>query len=136
MSDYKHQKVIRLPFPGKILIKCNTEDPWDCKRHLKEKLGDLWENKDKNSFELGYTDKAYYIDWVYYDTYGEESGDWGHVRLLTEKELKVIIPYFNKLGVAYRNDDLRLVDYCYYNSSEPNDYYELTHDDALLFITE
>lgn len=135
MSDYKHEKVIRLPFPKEVLKKCNTDDAWDCESYLQEKLGELWENRIKNSFKLGYTDSAYYIDWLYYSTYGEESGDWGNVRLLTEKELKVIRPYFDKLGVVYEDEDLRLVDYCYYNCSEPNDYYSLNGDDSNLFIS-
>jgi hypothetical protein len=135
MSDYKHQKVIRIPFPKEFLKKCNTEDPYDCESYLKEKLGEFWEHKDNNSFTLECTDKAYYIDWVYYYTYGEESGDWGSVRLLTDKELEVIRPYFDKIGVVYEDEDLRLVDYCYYNCSEPSDYYKLNGDDSSIFIS-
>jgi hypothetical protein len=136
MSDYKHNKVIRLPFPKEILEKCNTFDIYDCESYLKELLGELWNNNKKNSFNLEYTDSAYYIDWVYYSTYGEESGEWGKVRLLTEKELSTIKPYFDKLGVSYEDNDLRLVDYCYYNSSEPNDYYDINEkDESNLFIT-
>jgi hypothetical protein len=135
MSDYKHEKVIRLPFPTSFLEKCNTDDAFECEGFLKEKLGELWENRTKNSFKLGYTDSAFYIDWLYYDTYGEESGDWGNVRLLTERELDIIRPYFDKLGVVYEDSDLRLVDYCYYNCCEPNDYYNLDGDDSHLFIT-
>jgi len=136
MSDYKHEKVIRLPFPKKILEICNTSDVDECDEYLKNKLGEFWEHNDNNSFKLGYTDKAYYIDWLYYETYGEESGDWGNVRLLTDKELEVITPYFNKLGVVYEDNDLRVVDYCYYNCSEPNDYYKINGDDSKILITE
>jgi hypothetical protein len=135
MSDYVHQKVVRLPFPKEILKKFNTKDPYDCESYLKEKLGDLWENRGNKSFTLTQTDSAYYIDWVYYYTYGDESGDWGKVRLLTDKELEVIRPYFDKIGVAYKDEKLRLVDYCYYNSAEPNDDYELNNDDSDLFIS-
>jgi len=134
MSDYKHEKVIRLPFPKSIIEKYNAEDPYECEEYFKEKIGDLWDNRSKNSFKLGYSDEAFYIDWLYYSTYGEESGDWGNVRLLTKKELEVIKPYFDKLGVVYKDEDLRLVDYCYYNCCEPSDYYELSGDDSNLFI--
>lgn len=137
MSDYVHNKVIRLPFPKEILEKCETTDPWDCEDYLKEKLGDLWDNRGKNSFELEVTDKAYYIDWVYYHTYGEESGDWGNVRLLTDGEYEVIKPYFDKLGVTYEREELRRVDYCYYNCCEPTDYYGLVeehNDDSRMLI--
>lgn len=135
MSDYKREKVVRLPFPKEILNKCNSKDPRDCENYLKEKLGKFWENRVNNSFKLGYTDTSFYIDWLYHSTYGEESGEWGNVRLLTEKELEVIKPYFDKLEVSYEDKDLRLVDYCYYNCSEPNDHYHLNdNDDSNLFI--
>ena len=132
MSDYVHKKVIRLPFPTEILKSCNADEPYDCEDYLKEKLGELWHNRDKNSFELEYTDDACYLDWVYYYTYGEESGDWGHVRHLTQSELNIIKPYFDKIGVDYKDEDLRVVDYCYYNCCEPRDYYECKDDSGLL----
>lgn len=135
MSDYLHNKAVRLPFPKEILKICNTDDVDDCEGYLKQKLGDLWDNRNESSFSLSFTDKAYYIDWVYYSTYGEESGDWGNVRLLTEKELQVITPFFDKLDVIYEDEDLRVVDYCYYNSCEPNDYYHLNSDDSKIFIS-
>jgi len=134
MSDYVHKKAVRLPFPEEIIKKCNADDPWDCETYLKELLGELWNNHGKKSFNLECTDTSFYIDWVYYHTYGEESGDWGKVRLLTEKELEVIKPYFDKLGVEYNDEDLRLVDYCYYNCCECSDYYDLDDDDSSKFI--
>ena len=81
------------------------------------------------------TDKGYYIDWVYYSTYGEESGDFGFARTLTQKELDVIKPYFDKLCVIYKDEDLRVVNYCYYNCCEAPDYYNVENgDDAHLFL--
>lgn len=135
MSDYVHNKVVRLPFPKEIISKCNVEDIFDCEPYLKELLGDLWDCSKKNHFTLECTDKGCYIDWVYYSTYGEESGDFGFVRLLTQKELNVIKPYFDKLGVTYKDEDLRVVNYCYYNCCESPDYYNIENsDDAHLFL--
>ncbi len=135
MSDYVHNKVVRLPFPNEIKERCESNDVWDCEPYLKELLGELWDNRKKNHFTLECTDSGYYIDWVYYSTYGEESGDWGNVRLLTQQELNVIKPYFDKLGVNYKDEDLRVVDYCYYNSCEPPDYYNIKgEDDSNLFL--
>ena len=135
MSDYKHEKIVRLPFPKDILKRCSTEDVDDCCDYLKDKLGELWENREKNSFQIGYSDSAYYIDWCYYSTYGEETGEWGNVRLLTEKELEIITPYFDKLGVVYEDEDLRVIDYCYYNCAEPDDYYHINLiDHSSIFI--
>lgn len=135
MSDYVHNKSIRLPFPKEILEKCNTEDPWECESYLKELLGDLWESRKSNSFTLELTNKAFYIDWRYHSTYGDESGEWYRARQLTQLELETIRPYFDKLGVKYNDNDLRAVDYCYYNSCEPMDCYEIESlDDSKLLI--
>jgi len=128
MSDYVHNKVIRLPFPSEVINKAGANDVHDCERYLKDLLGDLWD-KGNNSFEIGFSESAYYIDWVYYSTYGENSNDFGNVRMLTKKELKEIKPYFNKLEINYKDEDLRHVDYCYYNCCEPPDYYTLENKD-------
>ena len=134
MSDYLHKKVVRLPFPEEIMEKCNTDDVWDCILYLKSLLGDLWNNQ--NGFDLEFTyNNYYYIDWVYYSKYGENSGDFGNTRLLTQKELDVIKPYFNKLKIDYKDEDLRVVEYCYYNCCEAPDYYDLK-DDSELFIQD
>ena len=134
MSDYVHKKVVRLPFPKEIISKCNADEPYDCEKYLKELLGELWGRK-KNKFQLECTDSNYYIDWVYYSTYGEESGDFGFVRMLTKNELNTIKPYFDKLGVSYKDTDLRRVEYCYYNCCDAPDYYDIeNNDDSHLFL--
>lgn len=134
MSDYVHNKVVRLPFPKELLQKLDTDDVWDCEKYLEELDSELWNRKNKKHFEIECTDECYYIDWVYYHTYGDESGDWGNVRLLTEKELATIKPYFDKLSINYKDEDLRLVDYCYYNCSEAPDYYKIKDDESDAFL--
>lgn len=131
MSDYVHGKAIRLPFPKEILEKNNTTDPWECEEYLKEILGDRFTyGRNSKGFQLEATEKAYYIDWVYYSTYGEQSGDWGSTRMLTEKELEVIKPWFDKLKVDYKDEDLRRVEYCYYNCCECSDYYDIITEET------
>ncbi len=127
MSDYCHNKVIRLPFPKEILERFNTECAWDCEGFLMEKLGDLY-NKEPKGFVIESTDKAQYLDYCYYHTYGEESGDFGNVSLLTENEIKLVRPLFDKLGIVYKDSDLRKVEYCFYNCSECADYYDLPQE--------
>jgi hypothetical protein len=129
MSDYKHEKVIRLPFPKDILNKCSTDNPWDCEDYLRERLGELWGSISRSSFKIECTDRAFYIDWLYYTTYGEESSEWSRARFLTKEELEVITPYFNKLGVDYEEQDLRVADYCYYNCCGTIDCYDIFEED-------
>ncbi len=130
MSDYTHEKVIRLPFPKELLKANNTGCAYDCEQYLEEKLGDLWNSSYNSSFRIESTSTEQYIDWCYYVTYGEMSGEWGNVRLLTQLELEVIKPYFDRIGIGYNTDDLRHVDYCYYNSCEPDDCYDIVDDDS------
>ena len=56
MSDYVHNKAVRLPFPKEILDKFNTNDPWDCEEYLKELLGELYNRK------WGFQGEYYIVD--------------------------------------------------------------------------
>jgi hypothetical protein len=135
MSDYVHKKVVRLPFPDEILDICNTDDPYDCESYLRDILGDLFSsNKDIYTFEIESTDESCYLDWVYYYTYGDESGDWGNVSLLNNRELEKIKPLFKNLPINFKDSDLRKVDYCYYNCCECEDYYEINTEDHSNFF--
>lgn len=141
MCDYVHKKVIRLPFPKEILELCNTEDGYECEKYLRDKLNDLF--KDMYGFSIEYTRNKnnnkyiYYIDWCYYYTYGQEEVDFGSSRLLTETELKIIKPYFNKIGCKYSDSDLRRVEYCYHTCWETPDYYaiaDINNDDSKILL--
>lgn len=132
MSDYVHKKAVRLPLDFEGL---GFEEPYDFEQVLKEKVPSLIRIRNKG-FEVDVTDEGYYIDWTYYYTYGENSGDFGSARELTKKELKTIKPYFDKLGIDYNTKDLRLVDYCYYNGCEAPDYYDTTSKDESSLFTE
>ena len=70
-----------------------------------------------------------YLCYRLYHTYGEESGDFGRSRVLTETEREK----YKTLFSGYLNDidpDLfRYVDYCYYNACECDDYYLNKNDD-------
>ena len=129
MSDYVRRKVIRLPFPNNIFTECKTKDDWECEDYLKEKFGSIWgkERGKKKYLEIESTDESYYLDYVFYSTYGEESGEFGFVRLLNDKEFNKVKPIFD-LVTDYARDDLRLVDYCYYNGYDAPDYYDLSEE--------
>lgn len=127
MSDYVKAKVIRLPFPQDLIKKLEVEDCWDCEYYLMEKLGDLWQDyKTNNGFQIECTDKAYYLDYVMEYTYGANSGSFGYAFLLDEVDKVKYVPLFNKIGIDYDVNDLRKVVYCYYNSCECADYYDIS----------
>ncbi len=128
MSDYVYYKVIRLPFPKQILDRCETEDPWDCEDYLKENLKDLYDDsKGIHVFQITGTSEANYLDWVYEYSYGEESGAYGYVNLLTQEETYFMrrLLFENLPNIYFDEDDFRKVEYCYYNCCEPPDYYDL-----------
>jgi hypothetical protein len=128
MSDFVHIKAIRLPLDK--IIETKELNSSEVDKYLEDKLGDLFGYHDVKKFERSCTYSNYYLDWVYYYTYGEESGDWGHTSYLTDKEFEKIKPLFEKVVPDVKIEGLRKVDYCYYNCSEPPDYFEVEEDDS------
>ena len=121
MSDYLRTKAVLYPITeeqadkiDKILPPYDTT-PW----HI-EGLDD---GKKIN----------YYLSYELDSTYGEDSGDFGFSRKLTEKEVEVFNPEFmsiffkynidQKDRIVYSSDLLKYVDWCYYNCCEAEDYY-------------
>jgi len=108
MSDYVRNKAVMYPIDGKL-------------------ANDTLDNEIEEPFFIESFDDGknvnYYLCYELYHTYGEESGDFGRNRQLTEKEQEK----YKKLFSDYLNDiDTKLfkyVDYCYYNACECYDYY-------------
>ena len=122
MSDYVKRKVIRLPFPKNLIDKLGVDDCWDCYDYLKEKFGELWD-KRPGGFDIEFTEKNNYIDYVV-DYSCDSDGEWGFSWFLNEEDIKKYKPLFDKGGFEYNPNDLRKVAYCWYNCSEPPDYYD------------
>ena len=141
MSDYVHEKVIRLKITDEIVEKFNYEviddfiddfDDFIMREHPELSMINLNSNgtyeyyRDRfPRFEIGYGCWDRYIDLLLFQSYGEESNDWGIVSMLSDKEKDTFVPYFETIGLEINPDDLRKVDYCWYNCSEPPDYYDL-----------
>lgn len=134
MSDYVHKKAIRLPITEHMIRKIGFDDVEDFieqfDQRVNEKCPKLYHCGGRTPFfEVESTDKRSYIDLVLYYSYGEECGDWEKASYLSDKEKEFFAPYFDKLGIAFEPDDLRKVDYCWYNCSEPPDCYNVDDDD-------
>ena len=41
----------------------------------------------------------------------------------------MVIKIFNKIGITPLYEDLRMIDFCWYNCSEANDFFEKTDDE-------
>lgn len=134
MSDYVHKKAIRLPITEPLIRKIGFDDIEDFIEQfdelVNEKCPELYHCGDKIPyFEVEVTDERSYIDLVLYYSYGEECGDWEKANYLSDKEKDFFASYFYKLGIAFETDDLRKVDYCWYNCCEPPDCYNVDDDD-------
>ena len=87
-------------------------------------------------FEVACTDNKNYLDLVLFYNYGTENGEWGNVSYLSEKEKVVFTYYFKKLAIEVNPDDLRKVDFCWYNCSDPPDCYEVENSDWTIFLKD
>ena len=110
MSDYYHIKAIRMKVSSKQLGVDSLYDIEDDKR-----FEELFHPSDKrriNRFEIAPTES--------------EGGDnWGKARKLTEKELEKFLPMFKKIYPNATKNDLRYVEFCYYNCCEADDYFDV-----------
>lgn len=116
MSDYERNKVVRLKAS---LENLGVESLWD----LEEKYQDLFGIGDVGKFETAPTEEPF-IDFILYHSYGDECGEWGRARRLTDKELEKYIPIFKQIYPTVTSENLRYVDYCFYNCSEAPDYFD------------
>lgn len=116
MSDYCHSRVVRLKATEEQL---GVKSIWD----MEDKYPELFGNSDVNKFEIAPTEEPF-VDYVLYYTYGEESDDWGRTRTLSDKELDKYLPIFRQIYPEVKSENLRYVDYCFYNCSEAPDYFD------------
>lgn len=134
MSDYVHKKVIRLPITERMIKRIGFNDIEDFVKQfdqrVNERCPELYHCGDRTPyFETEATDERPYIDLVLYYSYGEESGYWAIAKYLSGKEKEFFFPYFDKLCISFDPDNLRKVDYCWYNCSEPPDCYDVNEED-------
>lgn len=123
MSDYHREKVLRIPFED---VGLNPADYDDVGYDLWEKFGDIfyWSNPRVGKFDVAPT-VEWFIDFVLEENYGDECGDWGKVRALTEAEQSKYLPVFQKLYPSVDMSKVHLVEFCWYNCSEAPGYYDM-----------
>lgn len=134
MSDYVRKKVIRVIVPKEIYERCDGDDTYyACEEWLTEKQGKINRNIKVNYFELECPlnfkndELNYYYDYVLFYSNGNGSDNFGRTRALTENEKNKYRQKFLDVGLDIEKS--RLVDYCYYNCSECQDYFDETTDE-------
>lgn len=133
MSYYVHNKAVRLLVNKSVLQKlgCNneTEFYWS----FESLVANICPALSKSNKTPYFTDESgetqTYIDLVLYHTIGEECGEWAYAHMLSSQEAALFVPLFNQLGLDVKSEDLRKVDYCYYNSIEAPDCFDTGGED-------
>lgn len=129
MSDYCKKKVLRIPFEDCHLG--NPDDYSDICYDLAEKFGrDVFccDGDAVGKFDYAPTCRPF-IDFVLYDSYGEDCGEYGKVRELTVTEKLKYLDVFQKLNPCISMNKVKLVEFCWYNCSEAPDYYDPVEDE-------
>lgn len=127
MSDYVRTKAVRyLPTEQNIA----GMDPADLYEELEALLPDRNYSQKSDYFEVTGTTERIYVDYVLKYSYGDECGDFGKVRKLTDRETGKYVAIFKAVFPDTEVDinNFRLVDYCYYNCCEPDDYFDESSD--------
>lgn len=135
MSDYVYKKVVRYPIIDKYIQSLNipnVEDVIDYLMQPQFKSITVGNNKKEGYFDSEYTIDYYhnyeenkFIDYILEYEYGSGKGDFGRSRYLSEKEKDKWVEIFRQILPEVDKDKLRIVEYCYYNSSEPQTYYDV-----------
>lgn len=128
MSDYVRKKCVRFKIPQTIIDELKNDNDWLVDLLLEKfQLKDSYDTENDFTINDGYDydnrKEDYFLDYQLEYEYGA-SGDFESVRLLTDTEFqkysRMFAKYFNEIG----RDELRLVEYCYYNGVDEPSVYE------------
>lgn len=134
MSDYVKYKLVR------TVLGCKKDDgTWVSDVFPDKKDFDEYRDWADSNSNLGYEvscsidyksyDMYYTLDYVISHDYGVDSGDYGRSRALTENERDRWYPRFKSVcSELDETNEIRLVEFCYYNCSEPVFYFDNKND--------
>ena len=126
MSDYVHKKAIRYRLPRNKANELLEADYLDKNLPKQYGLDNRFEFDAGVDYETG--SSSIYLDKVGLYTYGEEGSAWGTSRNLTEEEISHHLKDFQVYDPDITGEELRAVDYCYYNGADAPDIFDVTSD--------
>ena len=136
MSTYVREKVLRIPtdkldfsfIRTKIQEKHPEEDiDDDIDWYLEDTFPDLFDYGKEGKFQTAPTEASFF-DYLIEKEWDCE-GDWGKTRALYDSEKEKFKPIFQQIDPNINMDFVRLVEFCWYNGSEADDYYDESFDD-------
>lgn len=122
MSDYVHIKAVRYKPTEKNLAEFQN-DLWN----LEEKFPKFFDcKKDSSTFRIEGTTKGLYVDFLIEYYYGVEPGEGYKARACKPGEAAIFSKLFDMLFTSgCQMDNLRVVEYTYYNGCDPEDCFDL-----------
>ena len=135
MSTYVREKVLRIPMKyvdmsyvkDVIVKKYNDEDyEDDFSWYLENAFPDLFNYATVGKFQIAPTEE-YFLDYVL-EYEWDVDGEYGKTRALYETEKEKYLPVFQKIDPGIDMNYVRLVEFCWYNSTEAPNYYDDTKD--------
>ena len=123
MSDYRYMRVIRCKMD---MNKMGVSSIWD----LEDKFPELFDINLPRYFEKAPVEEENYLDYVLESkvSYGE---DWGKSRYLTDNEAVKYLALFSQIYPDVRKEDLRAVEFCWYDCSEAPLYFNAVEEEWL-----
>lgn len=124
MSDYRHMRVIRCKVD---MNKIGISSLWN----LEDKFPELFDIRLSNYFEKAPVEEENYLDYVLKSEISYDGGDWGKSRYLTDNETAKYLPLFKQIYPDVKTDDLRAVEFCWYDCSEAPLYFNVVEKECL-----
>lgn len=135
MSTYVREKVLRVPMERidmsyiKSIIAQkypneNHED--DFSWYLESALPDVFDYATVGKFQVAPTESPFFdyvLDYEY-----DADGEYGKTRALYDSEKAKYLPVFQKIDPNIDMNYVRLVEFCWYNCCEADDYYNDVND--------
>ena len=120
MSDYRYMRVIRCKVD---MNKIGVSSIWD----LENKFPDLFDMSLPRYFEKAPVEEENYLDYVLESKVSYDDGNWGKSRYLTNSEAVKYLALFSQIYPDVRKEDLRAVEFCWYDCSEAPLYFCLLY---------
>jgi hypothetical protein len=124
MSDYRYMRVIRCKMN---MDKIGMKSLWD----LEDKFPDLFDMSLPSYFTKAIVEEENYLDYVIKSEISYDGGNWGKTRYLTKKEADKYLTLFSQIYPDVRKEDLRAVEFCWYDCSEAPLYYDVNEEEWL-----
>lgn len=135
MSDYVREKVLRIPMDKldlsnikNVIASKEADYEDDFQWYLESFFPELFSYATSGMFQLAPTEEQF-IDYVLEYEYDSSYGDWGMTRSLYSSEKEKYKHVFQQLDSNVNMDDVRLVEFCWYNCCEAPSYYDDTTDE-------